>query len=501
MPCAATKNKTEPTKQKKALGIGLRGSAIIKLILSFILGAASSYAMAPWHIVPLIFLGLSGLYVLLHRSKNAKAATLTGLFWGFGYFGVGLSWISNALLVEDNPFRWVWPLALLGMPLMLSPFLALTCGLFKRFCITNKFQGFLAFTVLTLISEFMRGYLFTGFPWNLFGYSWGSNLAIIQIVSLYNIYLLSGITIFWAALPGFLWVGEHKNKTKMIITASAVALFACTYQFGNNRLNKHPTEFHENTFVKIVQPNIPLEEKWNPAYTAQNYLTLLKLSEPENQDEDDTTFIIWPETAISPRHITSPDAQNALRQVLQKYPGNVGLITGALRYSKNSESYHNSIIFFDKNGNMSNIYDKSHLVPFGEYIPLENIINIAPLVGFSGFSKGKGPASMATFNGLIYTSAICYEIIFPGKVIDNSDTSPDFIVNVSNDAWFGNSAGPEQHFEQAKFRAIEEGIPVVRSANTGISGVFDPLGRTIHKTKIMSETRENIQLPKKIALP
>ncbi|MCB1784019.1 MAG: apolipoprotein N-acyltransferase [Alphaproteobacteria bacterium] len=482
------------------LSPGVR-SFLAKIFGIFALGGVSCLSMAPWNIWPLLFLGLSGLYIYLHKASKPRTAALYGFVFGLGYFGFGLYWIGNALLVENNPYKWVWPLAVMGMPLMLSPFPALACYLFKKIFISDRLRGYLSFTALLLLSEWMRGHLFTGFPWNLYGYTWADILPIAQIISLSDIYLLTGLTIFWAGLGGFLVITSHKKSEKIIIASGAAILLLAIYAYGAYRLENNPTNYHKDTYALIVQPNIDIAHKWDKDFVSQNFFTQIKLSlnEDETKKSTDKTFIIWPETSIAPIYLPTNYTTEIIADTLKTYPGETILITGAMRYERENKTSHNSVVMIDKNAQTTNIYDKSHLVPFGEYIPLEDIIHLSPIVGFSGFVAGPGPKSMQTPDGLFYSPLICYESIFPDTVAEEKGPRPDFIVNVSNDSWFGNSPGPYQHFEQARFRAIEEGIPVLRSANSGISGVIDPLGRIIYKTKLLEKASNKIALPERLA--
>jgi len=475
-------------------------SSVFFILGAFALGAVSAYAMAPYYFWPLLFIGLSGLYVLLHHAKTARMAGVYGFVFGLGYFGFGLSWIGNALLIDGNSYRWVWPLAVAGLPVILSPFPALACGFFKRFCCTDNIRGYLAFTGFLALSELLRGHLFTGFPWNLYGYAWADMLPIVQITSHGTIYFLTALTIFWAALPGCLLISTHRNTIRFFIATVGIGLFAGLYVWGDARLQAHPTQYHENINLAIVQPNIAQSKKWDPQYMGDNFLQTVALSRHQDgNDQPRTTYIIWPETTVSQHYLNSPRIIEMIRNMLGSYNGKAYLITGALLQDSNDGSYTNSLIMIDSTGKITNVYNKSHLVPFGEYIPLDSIFNISPVVGFSGFVQGGGPTTFKTPEGIRYAPLICYEVIFPGAVIRKNADVPDVIINVTNDGWYGISAGPHQHFVQSLYRAIEEGVPVARSANTGFSGLIDPFGRVISQSNLFEEKVQNIKMPKKFA--
>lgn len=454
-----------------------------QLILTFVLGAMASLAMAPYNFVPTILLGLSILYINIEKSKSWQKSTLLGFFFSLGYFGFSLSWVGNALLVENNPYRWAWPLAVSGLPLILSCFTA-TATLLHFFIKqkTSKLVSFFAFVILLSLSEYARGHLFTGFPWNTYGYTWIDISPIAQLASLYNIYLLTAVTIFWAASLGFVASCSQPKKQKFIIVATSIITLTSSYAFGALKI-KNAAFIDTKTQMIIVQPNIKQSEKWQNDKRQRHFTTLIELSryEENNNNNGNNHIIIWPETAIAQDIINSPKAIDMIRNMLSSYPKDVFLITGALR--SKGDKYYNSIITFNKNGEIINTYDKSHLVPFGEYMPFSNIIDIAPIVGFTGFQKGTEKETIKLTRSLSFTPQICYEIIFPQP----RQTNSNFIVNVTNDAWYGDSAGPHQHLVQSQFRAIETGLPVYRAANTGISAAIDPLGYIIQK-KMLSQT-------------
>tara|TARA_B100001989_G_scaffold236663_2_gene198752 strand:- start:1798 stop:3261 length:1464 start_codon:yes stop_codon:yes gene_type:complete len=466
-------------------------------LMAFILGAATSFAMAPYYIVPLIFLGLSGLYILLDLSSTRLTAALTGYCFGLGYFGFGLSWIANALLVEGNAYAWAWPLAVAGLPALLSFFPAFGALCIKRFCDLKKVTGFFGFVFFLSISEWLRGNILTGFPWNLFAYTWGENLEVIQIISLADVYLLNILTIFWCATLGYLISTSQSKTIKITLTALCLLSFVGNYYFGTQRLNKNPTQYNEHIKLVLVQPNIKQSEKWQKEKIVQHYENNLALIHEALKKENgkDDVYIFLPETAFPPFVTQDPQAKAMLAEVLTTYEGNVTLIAGVLRYNPDKDQYFNSIVAFDKNAGIVNIYDKHHLVPFGEYIPFNEIVNIAPIVGFNGFQSGIGPEIKETETGFSYIPVICYEAIFSKAFSSLRHKDKKLIVNVTNDGWYGKSAGPYQHLVQTKFRAIENNVPLLRVANTGVSGLFDNLGRTVKQTNLFERTTVSNAIP------
>lgn len=453
------------------------------IILIFLAGAFSALAMAPTNFWPALFVGLSGLYLSLYKTKTPANAALTGFMFSLGYFGFSLIWVGNALLIEDNPYAWAWPLAVVGLPALLSLFTAIGCYVYKvLYKDTNNFTSYVAFATFLFISEYARGHLLTGFPWNLYGYTWIDILPIAQLASLSSIYFLTLVTIFWASAPAFLLASHYSKSTKAFITIILISSVALSYTYGAKRIHDNPAQYHDEYEIIIIQPNIAQSEKWKPENIAKNFINQIELSKyqaSETQSKALAHYIIWPETAISQNIIDTPWAITTIRNMLRGYSGKAYLITGALRYDREQDAYFNSVITFNNNAEIIHTYNKSHLVPFGEYIPFENIFDIAPIVGFSGFKQGSGQVTLAMPEGIKFSPLICYEIIFPNKSIENTSSRPDMILNLTNDGWYGDSPGPYQHLVQSQFRAIETGIPVLRSANTGISTIISPLGKSL----------------------
>lgn len=464
-----------------------------RAVACFVLGALGSLGMAPYNAWPVLILCLSAFYLLLDRTGSPRGALIYGWLFAFGYFFTGLFWVKNALLVDGNPFSWIWPLAVAGLPSLLAFFIAVGSWAAKRFADLKTGAGYLSFTAFIALVEWGRGFVFTGYPWNLFGYTWAGTPQMVQTVAIGNIYFLTWLTVFWFALPGFLFLKAAQKKEKTALTAFALGSFTLCMIFGIVRLQTAEIKTVPDIDIHIVQPNIDQSEKWNRAKTGQHFLKSIQLSQPK-EDSKNKTIIVWPETAMGYWLAEDPQAIQYIKDTLNSYPGGAVLMTGMLRHEREPKSYYNSLVTIDADGTISNIYDKYHLVPFGEYIPFQKWIPLKPVVEFTGFVLGSGVKTLEVF-GLKYSPVICYEIIFSGKVA--GPDSPDFIVNVTNDAWYGISAGPHQHFTQAVFRAVEEGIPVIRAANTGLSGLIDPLGRVHEISPLFEEYEKTLALPAK----
>lgn len=465
--------------------------------VAFASGCLASVAMAPLNIWAALIVSLPCLYLLVLYSRSSRFAGVLGWLFGFGYFSFSLSWIGNALLVDGNPYKWAWIFAVSGLPALLAFFPAMAVGLAKAFCNLRTFRGWIGFISIFCLFELLRGHVFTGFPWNLMGYTWSDTLPVIQILWLSDVYFLTWLTMLWLSLPACI-VFQNTKQIRIACLISILSFTGC-FIFGIIRLQE-PESYVPDTSIKIVQPNIKQSEKWEASKTQSHLDKLLELSRRKGADRFQRTLIIWPETAMNFRMTHDFNAAEDIAAMLRSYSGDAKLITGMLRYNRVYSQYTNSTVMFHAEGLEQNIYDKHHLVPFGEYIPFQKWIPLAPVVKFKGFETGDGPSTLKAYDNLRYSPLICYEIIFPGKSL-NTDTkdhhAPDFILNVTNDAWYGESAGPHQHLSKAVYRAIESGLPVIRSANTGFSAIISPFGRISGKQVLFQELSEELVLPTK----
>ena len=468
-------------------------------------GWIAAFAMPPHSLWPLMFAGLSALYYFYSRTATAAQAFGTGFFFALGYFVTGLWWIGNALLVEGNEFAWVWPISVVGLPTLLALFTGTYLAIARLLAPPTSLHGFFAFAFFLTFSEWARGNAFTGFPWNLYGYVWADHLPMAQAAHFVGAYGLTFISVVWAASPLFLLKWPATTRKRFAGLVLLVASLAATFALGRYRLANHPTELDDKTGVVVVQPNIAQVMKWDPAALQENFETGLRLSANASFDGGpvENIFIVWPETAISPSVYSSEANMAAIRTMLAGYRNaNSFFVTGVLRREQKPDgdlAYGNSIVYLNENLEALGVYDKTHLVPFGEFIPLQNWIPLKPVAAFKGFERGHGATTFPSSGARAFTPLICYEVIFADQVTPKTGPRPSWIVNVTNDGWYGDSAGPYQHFAQTRLRAIEEGIPVVRSANTGISGVIDSYGRVVAKADIFEQTALAVRLP--TALP
>lgn len=448
---------------------------------ALVLGHLAAYGMGPAYLWPILLICLSLFWLNLTSFALEKPwkSYLVGFLFGFGFFVSSLWWIGNALLVGGNEFKWVYPFAVSGLPALLTFFPMIACGLTRQLATGRSFKSFGVFIALMFLSEYARGHLFTGFPWNLFGMAWTNNLAMLQILSMGNIYTLSALTIFMFVSPAFVWKGSEPKWIRILTGIGAIGCAAGLYMFGHHRLDHHPTTYNQDVVIQMIQPNIPQEDKWNPDKRWDNFRDTLSLLEPvDHWATAQTRVIIMPETTLTYNDFKVEQAMDSLKGRLSSYKEkNLYLLSGALL--RDEVGYHNSLIVMDKQAEFLESFDKFHLVPFGEYIPFQTYIPIPTVTQFSGFVQGTGPRTLEQPNLPPFSPLVCYEVIFPSHVVNPSGPRPAWMVNVTNDAWYGLSPGPFQHLAHAQYRAIEEGLPMVRVAQTGISAVIDSYGRIV----------------------
>lgn len=468
------------------------------LFVSFVGGSLVAFAMPPYHYIPLLFIGLSGFYGALLWCNSAKHAALSGFLFGFAFFLFGLEWIGNALLVEGNEFAWVWPLAICGLPTVLGLFYAVAAYTSYRLFNLRHVSGFFGFCLMLALIDWLRGHLFTGFPWNLFAYSWGEVLEVLQLLSIGNVYFLNIFSIGWASAPAFILFCVQRFSSKLMNSLILLVSFFAVFMFGSLRLQSVPTDYYTDQYVQIVQPNIQQADKWDPDKMSQHFKRLVDLSARDQKASIDNhvhTLVVWPETATSGSLLSAAENRRALSDALYSHGENTHLLTGIMTYHPNA-GYGNSAVLFDRDIVALEKYNKTKLVPFGEFIPFQDWIPLTPVAKFKGFGPGSGSTLHNIPGGLRYRALVCYEVIFPGATKQVGADKPDILINITNDAWYGISAGPYQHFLHARYRAIESGIPIIRSANTGISTLIDGTGRILYQSILNTEKNYLTPIPK-----
>jgi apolipoprotein N-acyltransferase len=479
-------------------------------LIALAAGAASALAMAPLNVWPVLFFTFPTLVWLIDGIgagdwRGTTRAAATGWWFGFGYFLAGIYWVGFAFLVDAPTFGWLLPIAVIGLPAVLAVFTALAVVV-ARLLWTRGAIRILALGVALTTTEYLRGHVLTGFPWNAFGYALTSPLALAQSAAVIGIWGLTFIAVVVFAAPATLTDDRAETRLRWLPLALGLVVLVGLGGFGAVRLDRAPTRFVDGVHLRIMQPNLQQDARFNYAARQQvmdRYIALSnRASGPQSRGARDATVLIWPEAAFPFFLTREPDALARITRLLG--PGAV-LITGAVRLAEPVNSsepgVYNSIYVIDHDGSIVSLYDKMHLVPFGEYLPFQHFLES---LGLQQLTKQRGGFLAADRRRAIDVPGtplglplICYEIIFPSEVMPDG-TRPGWIVNVTNDGWFGISSGPYQHLQQARVRVIETGLPLVRAANTGISAVVDPLGRIISALPLGAEGVIDSPLPRAI---
>lgn len=436
-------------------------------------GICLTLAMPPVFLLPMVWIAYAGLIWLLRGCRTGREAFAVGWWFGFGHHVTGLYWVSISLLVEPEKFAWLIPFAVSLIPAVLAVYIGLISWLIHRSRLRGWAKaGLLAFA--WVVTEWVRGWLFTGFPWNPVGSVWSFSDTMIQVAALGGIYGLGFLTVMVAALPACMVDVLAEKGRQYMMLAGALVMVLGQAGYGIWRLSGAEEGTVPGVMLRLVQGNIPQDQKWSKQARFNVLETHLRLSRAPA--ERPVTHVIWSESAIP--FLLNPDSP-LLETLAEAVPEDGVLLTGVVR--SEGERYYNSVEAVDENGRIIAAYDKRHLVPFGEYIPLRNWLPL-PIEriahGMGDFAEGKGGSLLFLPNVPPTRPLICYEAIFPDEVSDGvDDIRPRWLLNVTNDAWFGRSSGPYQHLQSARLRAIEQGVPLVRVANTGISVVTDAYGR------------------------
>jgi apolipoprotein N-acyltransferase len=436
------------------------------------------------------------------RGGGVFAAAITGWFFGFGYFLAGLYWVGYAFLVDAETFGYLLPVAVAGLPAGLAIFTAIGCALARAIWVRGPLR-ILALAIALTAVEWLRGHVLTGFPWNTYGYALTGPLALAQAASLSGIWGLTFLAVAAFASPATLADDPRDARRRWLPLAVSFCVLAGLAVFGLLRLNAHPTAFVEGVHLRLMQPNTPQDDKFN--YSAKekvmkHYITLSDRSTgPQSTGMGQVTHLIWPEAAF-PFFLTQE--ADAMAQIADLLPQGSVLITGAVRpaetKSEEGQAY-NSVYVIDQDGSILTVHDKVHLVPFGEYLPFQTLLEHIGLQQLTkvagGYLSGDRRRSYDVPRAPRMLPLVCYEVIFPNDTVPRDDR-PSWVLNLTNDGWFGISSGPYQHFRQAQVRMIEEGLPLVRAANTGISAVVDPVGRIIAMLPLGAEGVLDSALPR-----
>ena len=469
-------------------------------------------ALAPVHFWPILFFTFP---VMVWMTDGAAAgrfggvlsAFVAGWWFGFGYFLAGLYWVGYAFLVDAKTFGWLLPIAVIALPAGLAIFTGFGLAL-ARFAWTKGPWRILALAASLTAAEWLRGHVLSGFPWNAFGYALTGPLVLAQAAAVIGLWGLTFLAIAIFSTPAVLADGASETKRRFLPFGMALVALASLALYGTLRLSRTPTSFVDGVQLRIMQPNLQQDDKFNYGAKQRVMSRYLALSDratgPQTSGMRDVTHLIWPESAFP---FFLPREPEALAQIAELLPDRAVLITGGVRPAdaapagRTTRAY-NSVYVIDHDGTILSVYDKVHLVPFGEYLPFQATLEKLGLMQLTkvqgGFLPGDRHRTYSVPRAPLMLPLICYEIIFPGEILPAGER-PGWLLNVTNDGWFGISTGPHQHLQQARVRAIEEGLPLVRAANTGISAIVDPLGRIVRSLPLGEEGVIDGPLPRPIA--
>lgn len=492
-----------------------------RALCAFTSGVGCTLAMAPYYILPLLILGLCCLFLLLALPADAarpnRTAFLTGWWFGFGYFLSGLYWMGFAFLVRAAEFAWMIPIAIPAFAGFLALFFALPALCLVAVARPTWTRGarLLLFAGLISVLEYARGHILTGLPWNLLGQSMLIHPALAQTASLYGVYGLSLVVSLLALLPVMDLHPSRRLPWGVMACGLGFAALAVTGAVRLSQADRLADDQHIR--LSVIQPNIPQKDKSDPSKRRDNFDQLLQLSARAQQeqrasgekpsDEPLRHLMIWPENAVP----WVGEQPGVLREIGLAVGEKTVVFAGSLRRSYGEDGaaqFYNTIAVIspqagDGLASVAAYYDKHHLVPFGEYLPLKGVLKALGLSQLApvqdGFTPGTGPVTL-DMAGVKIAPLICYEAIFPGALYPRGDR-PDLLITSTNDAWFGDNAGPKQHLDQARLRAIESGVPMARAANTGISAVIDSVGRVRQHAPLYAPGTLVSALPARTARP
>ncbi|CAN7691021.1 apolipoprotein N-acyltransferase [Bosea sp. LjRoot9] len=464
-----------------------------KRLIALVTGASGALALPPLDLWPLIVVPMTVAVWLIDGAVGAtassrfRAAFAAGWWWGFGFFLAGLWWLGAAFLVEADKFAWAMPLGVVALPAFLALFPAVAFGCARLLWPAGAGRILMLAVALT-VSEWLRGHVLTGFPWNVYGMMLAGQGFIAQFTALGGLYGLTLLAVAIGAAPATLGTAEAGVRRWRAPILSVLTL-AALIGFGAWHVPNAAAPVVAGVKLRLMQPNLAQDAKFNARNgeaILNEYLALSdRATSPSTLGVQDVTHLIWPESAFPFLLGRSPQA---LARIAAALPPNTTLITGAARAGEalpgeSRPPIFNSVQVVNDEGVIVSSYDKVHLVPFGEYLPpvLERLIRSVGLSEFvsipGGFAAGTRHTPLSIRGLPAVAPLLCYEAIFPGEVMPQQGPRPGLMLNLTNDGWFGQTSGPYQHLAQARMRAIEEGLPLVRVANTGISAVIDGYGR------------------------
>ena len=454
----------------------LENKVYVYLIILF-LGLLTSFSLPPYNFYFLNFITLPMLiYILIFYTSGKSNFFLVGWIFGFGYFISSLYWIINSLTFDES-FKFIIPFALILIPAFLGLFYGLSFFLLSLFHLRKKISTILIFSIIFATIEFLRSFIFGGFPWNLIIFSLSNNLPSIQILSNIGTYSLNLLAITIFSFPIIIFF-QYRKLVKFLLLAFGITLVLINIEYGKYNLKKFEKKNYENLnlVIRVISPKIPIERFLANRDPEKSIQELIKLSNPDSSQE---TIFIFPEGVITSIYLHDLKAFKKLFK--ENYNINHKIILGI--NDVRDDKILNSLVVIDNKGDLLFKYNKNKLVPFGEFIPFERFFRKIGLKkvtqGYKSFSPDN-KREILNITNLKFMPLICYEIIYSGRINLHKEDY-NFVLNISEDGWFGKSVGIYQHFSHSIFRSIEEGKNIIRSSNNGISAFISPKGQVIRK--------------------
>jgi apolipoprotein N-acyltransferase len=457
------------------------------------LGLLSATAFAPLWFLPALLPAFMGLAWMAAGATRGRSAFWLGWAFGFGHFLGGFYWVGIAMTVDLAAFWWFLPISVGGLAAGMALYTALALWLAHK---TRLRDGpwLLVFAALWLLAEWFRSFVLTGFPWNQLGQVWAFAPETLQLASVTGIWGLTLLTLLAALAPALLGLPGVGRRVAWGLAGGSWGLLLAALAFGLLRLAGAPAPGAAavpGVAIRLVQPSVEQTLKWRPELRQQHLQTLVTLTRGPGLER--VTHVVWPETAVPYNLAQEPELRRALGAIL---PPGATLITGAPRIDDSGA--YNSLYALDGAGSILATFDKAHLVPFGEYVPFPALLGAFAVTG-GGFTPGPGLATLSLPGLPGVSPLICYEVIFSGAVVAPDAPRPGLLLNLTNDAWFGRSSGPYQHLAQARLRAVEEGLPLLRAANNGVTAMLDPYGRVLGRLGLDRVDFLDVVLPQALA--
>ena len=485
----------------------LNNRFFVLYLAPFCLGLLSVFSFQPFNFSLINFFILPILFLLLvyvrKKSQNfyrqkpyRKNLFLIGSVFGFGFYLSGIFWITYSLTFDDN-FKFLIPFALILIPLFLSIFMGLSTLIAGQY-LNYKFSSILIFSSFIALSDYIRSKILSGFPWNLWAYSWSWFTEILQILNILGLFAFNLLTVTIFTLPAIIFFKDTLSRKFLISMVAFLTVFGI-YIHGTFTINKNNEKLvnidnKKLLYVKAVSPNFDLKYNSSLEDIENKIKKLIKYSDPENKK----TIFIWPEGVFT--GFNFDEISRFKGQIKKNFNDNHLILFGINTLDKRTGEYFNSLIVINNNFEILHQYNKIKLVPFGEFLPFEKLLN---KIGFKKITQGHGSFSKGNnksgivINDINILPLICYEIIFP-ELVQNANKKTNLIINISEDGWFGNSIGPYQHFSKAIFRSIENDTFLIRAANQGISAIINNKGEIVKRlnTKETGNIESNIPLLK-----